>query len=262
MPAFVAARRIIGGRYLPPEVRRIFSAMTTYPPFDNRFAIRACVMSLINAGVWQRLDALQVYAAHDQQAALLDWVRLSNATAVNSPTFTVNSNVAGNGATSYVNTQLTPSTGGLKSSQDDASMGFYVGNAAATFARNGAVSSIGVVYTYIDRTASVGAALNRDGSGTTDTTGGNTIGLKSGSRSGSSVTAFSNGVAGTPGTVASNGLVNNPIWVGGNNNNGTIVNANSAPFRAFFYGQSLDATQMLALHNALTAYSQALGLAV
>lgn len=236
--------------------------MSTLPPAANLNAINDCVSALINAGVWQRLDALQVYAAHDQQAALLDWVRLSNATAVNSPTFAVNSNVAGNGTTSYVDTQLTPSTGGLKSSQDDASIGFYVGNAATGLARNGAVNNTGVVYTYIDRTASVGVALNRDGSSTTNTSGGNTIGVKGGSRSGSSVTAFSNGVAGTPGTVASNGLLNNPIWVGGLNNNGTISNAHSAPIRAFFYGQSMTAAQMLALHNALTAYSQALGLAV
>jgi len=47
----------------------------------------------------------------DSNFALIDWKRLSQYTAVNSPTFTTNNGFRGNGTSSYINTNFNISTG-------------------------------------------------------------------------------------------------------------------------------------------------------
>jgi hypothetical protein len=63
-------------------------------------------------GIWNKLDSFCVFANDGgSNFALIDWKRLSLYTAVNSPTFTINSGFLGNGTSSYIDTNFNISTG-------------------------------------------------------------------------------------------------------------------------------------------------------
>lgn len=72
------------------------------------------VSTLKGTGVWSKLDRLWLFAAENSQSALRDIVAASQAAGVNAPTFTVDRGYAGNGTSSYVNSQFVPSSAGGK----------------------------------------------------------------------------------------------------------------------------------------------------
>jgi hypothetical protein len=69
------------------------------------------VVALKAAGVWSKLDTFANFATDgDSDFALIDWIRLSDYTAVNSPTFTTDEGFTGNGTSAYINTNFNPTT--------------------------------------------------------------------------------------------------------------------------------------------------------
>jgi len=87
------------------------------------------VVDLKNAGIWSKLDTLAVFATDgNSDFALIDWKRLSQYTAVNSPTFTTNGGFTGNGTSSYIDTNFNPSVGTNKYLINDEGRFFWVDN--------------------------------------------------------------------------------------------------------------------------------------
>lgn len=86
------------------ETGKIIAAMMVKPDSTRRAAIKALVEGLIEDGLWDKLDLLYVMAAHDAQAARVNWKEPSNfeASVVGSPSFTTDSGYSGSG-TSYLN---------------------------------------------------------------------------------------------------------------------------------------------------------------
>ncbi len=85
------------------ETLDLFDRMSVRPDFDHRLAINTLIKALKDYDLWDRLDGLYLFAAHTQQAALLNWRRdAANMTAVNSPVFTADVGFTGDGATSYL----------------------------------------------------------------------------------------------------------------------------------------------------------------
>ena len=88
-----------------PATAALIARMSAPPPVARVALIDALVRALKSAGVWARLDCLYVLAAHDAQAARLNWVGAANdLAAVNSPVFTTDRGYAGDGATAYLDT--------------------------------------------------------------------------------------------------------------------------------------------------------------
>ena len=111
-----------------PEAQAIFDAFTT-PPDDTRKAlINDTVSALMTAGIWSLLDNLQVYAAADSQAALINWKApgTNNGSLVNAPAFKKGVGFRGDGSTSYINTNFNPTDGGIGATQDDMSFGAWL----------------------------------------------------------------------------------------------------------------------------------------
>ena len=71
--------------------------------------IDALIKGLKTDGIWTKLDRLWIFRAENSTCALTDLKALAVATAVNSPTFTADRGYAGNGSTSYINTNYNPS---------------------------------------------------------------------------------------------------------------------------------------------------------
>jgi hypothetical protein len=84
----------------------------TKPSGSQQLLQNQLVIDLKDGGVWSKLDTFAVFATDgNRDFALIDWIRLSQYTAVNSPTFTTNGGFNGNGTSAYIDTNFDISTG-------------------------------------------------------------------------------------------------------------------------------------------------------
>lgn len=133
MPALIGTRRTafyntpstVSASY-EAESEAIFAAFTTPPDNTRKGHINTCVAALKSGSVWTKLDVLQVYAAADTQAALINWKNPGtfNATLGGTTTFTTDRGYESNGSTGYVDSNFNASTAG----------GNYTRNSCTAFA--------------------------------------------------------------------------------------------------------------------------------
>jgi len=84
------------------------------------------VVALKAAGVWSKLDTFANFATDgDSDFALIDWIRLTDYTAINSPTFTTNEGFKGNGTSSYIDSNYNAQIDGTNYTITNASTGFW-----------------------------------------------------------------------------------------------------------------------------------------
>lgn len=97
------------------ETGALLSAMTTEPDDTRKTLIDTTIKALKTAGIWAKLDTLYFLAAHNAQAARLNWKSPGTFTLspVNSPTFTTDTGYASDGSTSYLNSGYIPNTHGV-----------------------------------------------------------------------------------------------------------------------------------------------------
>ncbi|MEI9850622.1 MAG: hypothetical protein WDN24_06905 [Sphingomonas sp.] len=248
----VAARRTID-----PAARALIARMGTPPDGARTAEIDRLVRALRGAGVWPRLIALYLLAAHDAQAARLNWVEASyDLAAFNAPAFTVDRGYAGDGATSYLDTGFAP-TGwaspdsacfGIWSLTADGSTGPGIGafdgdRQVALWNRYGGGFDLLFVRLNSDEANQVSVA-------STDGTG-----LFMGNRSSASdVQAYRNGASvASSSSSSSNAPGVNNVLIG--------VPPNAGRFAAAVIADSLTAGEHAALHEALAAYLAATGAA-
>jgi hypothetical protein len=98
----------------------------TLPSASQQILQNQLVVDLKDGGIWSKLDTFGVFATDgDSDFALIDWIRLSQYTAVNSPTFTTDEGFQGNGTSSYIETNYNPTIDAVNLSLNNASIGFY-----------------------------------------------------------------------------------------------------------------------------------------
>jgi hypothetical protein len=94
----------------------------TLPSAGQQALQNQLVVDLKAAGVWSKLDTFAVFATDgNSDFALIDWIRLTQYTAVNSPTFTTNVGFSGNGTSAYIDTNYNPNTQGVNYTLNNAS---------------------------------------------------------------------------------------------------------------------------------------------
>lgn len=100
-----------GYRFTNQEAADLVARFTTPPDNARKALIDTMVGVLKAAGVWSKLDALYIMAAHDSRAARRNWIADAyNLTPTSSPTFTADQGYAGDGSTSYLSTGFNPAT--------------------------------------------------------------------------------------------------------------------------------------------------------
>lgn len=110
-PAITIVSSASGCGSLDSATTALVARMTSTPNCARQNVINNLIVSLKTAGVWAKLDALYLFAAHDSQAALLNWTSASyNATLTNSPTFATDRGFTGNGSNAYITTNFNPTT--------------------------------------------------------------------------------------------------------------------------------------------------------
>ena len=98
----------------------------TLPSSGQQTLQNQLVVDLKSAGIWSKLDTFAVFATDgDSDFALIDWIRLIDYTAFNSPTFTTNQGFTGNGTSSYIDTNYNPNTNKVNLTINSASIGFW-----------------------------------------------------------------------------------------------------------------------------------------
>lgn len=96
----------------------------TLPSASQQILQNQLMVDLKSGGIWSKLDTFAVFATDgNSDFALIDWKRLTQYTAVNSPTFTTNQGFQGNGTSSYIDTNFNPRTQGVNYTQDNACFG-------------------------------------------------------------------------------------------------------------------------------------------
>jgi hypothetical protein len=98
----------------------------TLPSASQQLLQNQLVVDLKDGGIWSKLDTFGVFATDgDSDFALIDWIRLSDYTAVNSPTFTTDEGFTGNGTSAYIDTNFNPTTQGVNYTLNNASRYYF-----------------------------------------------------------------------------------------------------------------------------------------
>jgi hypothetical protein len=256
MPAATRRVTVLSPAFAPDTVS-LLNRMTTAPGAARRRLIDTCIRALIASGIWAKLDILYVLAAHDAQAARLNWKAPGSftLTATNAPTFTSDRGYAGDGSTSYLDTGWAPATNGVNYTQDSAAYGVWsltsAQSAAGTFGTRTSTDARAILRNASDQ-------LKYTINSATQTTIANTdaSGLFVVSRSAAAVTqSYRNGAAlgaAGSGTSAALSAVNFGVGEAG-------AAFSSYQVAAAFTGGNLSAAEQASLYTALQAFLHALG---
>jgi len=99
-----------GGVVLDPDTVTLLAAMTEQPTAALANLIDVTIKGLKADGVYALGDCLWVRGVHASQAGCLNWIkRAHDSTPVNAPTFTPKQGFTGDGISSYLNNNYTPS---------------------------------------------------------------------------------------------------------------------------------------------------------
>lgn len=243
------------------ETTALLARMSVQPDATRQGHINDLIAGLKSDGIWSKLGSLYVYAAHDSQAALLNWIR--NQAAINNGCmFTTDRGFTSQAPTGWIDWNETfdaindAAGGGTVNAQ---SYGCWC-NASPDTGTGGAIhlGSSGT-RSVIQAAANGGNESVRlhSGASVTSRVGTTRLGHRTLVRTdGSNLLMYYNGVAGTP--VASGG--------------GVIDAGRPATFRfgggyapagerllVAYLGGMLDATDVSNLHNRINAYKTAVG---
>lgn len=257
-----------------PDTRTLRAAMTVPPPPGRLWQIDQTIRQLKQHGIWQKLDVLWMLAAHNAQAARLNWKSPSQfaLTAVNSPTFTSDRGYAGNGTTSYLDTGWNPATNGVQYTLNSGGVGVYLNSGTdtgdnAAFAIGSAISGgVGETTGLVPRstTDTLRGRVNNTTSvlfsGVSVTT---RYGLSVVDRSGSaSTTGFKNGAGSTADTTASTAVPSASMFLGALNSGGSPILPVNNRIAFAYAGASLTAAQHAALYRITQNFLASMGAAV
>lgn len=251
-----------------PETRALFNAMTANGPTslygERKFLIDRTIRKLLNAGLWSKLDILYMLAAHDEQAGRLNWKSPGTftCTAVNSPTFTTDRSVAGNGTTSYLRTGYNPGTSGGTLAQNSHSFGVWTPSAAAADTAEMGSNNISLG---IRAAAGVPSARSANTSPAGSTVLSDGVGLTSANRTdGTGVQFRRNGVATETVAQNSGAIADSELLICGRNSatgGVTFSGGSSKPVACVYAGGFFSASEEAALYGVLLTYMQAVGAA-
>lgn len=247
------------GPPLPAEATALLARMSPAAPAPRAAEISTLVSALLVAGLWQKLDAFYMLAAHDVQAARLNWIAdLYNLTAVNAPAFLADRGYAGNGTSSHLDTGFNPATAiSPHFTQNAASIGAWsLTNQQGSSALMGGVSTGG--QSYLLPWAGDGnmyVTLNRAGD-TSRPSVGHSLGLFSASRTSfGSFTSHVNGASAVVSPVGSAAPGSGNFYIGARN----AQQFTSRRIAFAFIGGGLADGEVASLHAAVRSYLLAVG---
>jgi hypothetical protein len=217
-------------------------------------------------GSWAKLDREWIYQLGTPAAAAVDLVTRSSHTLVGSPGFTPYFGIAGNGTSSYANTNYNPVTNGVHYTGPDASFGYWVrvpGAVTGTpvYMGNDSRGTPNSNFSRLNATQTSWAV--NVGTGATNTvlnppTG---VGLQHGERTGASTgTFYHNGVSRGSSATTSTTPTSQPFFVlASNGGTGTPAFFSAATVSMAFTGSSMGPSIAASFYNDINTALNALG---
>lgn len=230
------------------------------------------IVGLKADALFAKLDRLWLFAIENQTEALVDIIANSLATAVNTPTFTINrgfasdGNAAGTG-TSYINSNFNPSVGGFNYVQDSATLFGWVqqmpaSTVGALVCNTSAGTQGGRIYPYYDLgggTFDVIWGANAIGQSLTGSAPG-TAGLYASTRTASNAQQFYiSGSLFSSNATASNAIDNQVFEFLRNPGISVEYFASTGRIAAGGFGSQLSATEHANLNSRLQTYMTGVG---
>jgi len=253
-------RASVGSPSYDADATALFARMSTAPNSTRKSTINTLVTSLKTEGIWDKLDTLYIIAAHDAQAARLNWMGNDsyNLTTSGSPVFVADRGYYIPGTPSYLNWNWAP-TNGVNYTQNDATFGIWTRRDIITTSSAAGSGNSGSQSLIVARSTS-DVLRYRINQNTTSNAGtvSDGFGLISISRTAANTTqAYKNGAAsGSAGAISSTALSSDPM------NFGRVAGSYTQnQFQAGFTGASLSSTEQTALYNALNTYMTTVGVA-
>jgi hypothetical protein len=225
----------------------------------RKVLINNLIVGLKADGVWTKLDRLWILAAENEASALTDLVGDTLATAVSSPTFTADQGYAGDGVTSYIDTNFNPSTQGVNYLLDSASAFAWDLTSRAADQKQifGSANGANRIGIYPRFTGDVCYCRINDDAGSLSNA--SSQGFFLGNRSSSTARQlYKDGSSvGTYGSEASTGISNLNFYICGINNNGLPETLSTDTIGVVGLGGSLNGTEATAVYNRIHTYMQA-----
>lgn len=242
---------------LDPAAATLIARMSTPPTAARRTAINSLISGLRGAGIWAKLDSLQVYAAHDAQASLLDWVNASR-TATATASFTTDRGYT-TGTNAVVDMGFGPSTSGVSMTLNSQTFGFFSDTSETNNTGSVAGCWDGVRGTTMAVRQPINPAMTfrvNTATSTQNNTQYASNGLWGVVRSSSSVQRLlRDGAEVLNGSVASTALASTNFFLGGLNSSGGAVKR----FNAAYAGQALSDPEHAQFNTLIRAYMTAVG---
>ncbi len=230
---------------------------------DARLALVSSLnFALKAAGIWTMLDRLWLLAAENSTAALVDLVTRTAATAVNSPTFTIDRDYTFDGATNYIDMNFTPSVNSTVMTASDLGLWLYerTNINSGGFSGGANTSNPPRVALYIRGNNGGNMAAVANGGGNVAIT--TSAGFLGTTLSVTTNTAWQNGASlGTPaGEVQGASLPAHSLYIGCFNNAGTASNFSTRSIGVAVAGKgSLSVGQQTSFYNAIQSYMTSVG---
>ncbi len=246
-------RMVVGGLGYDPATVALLARMGSVTA-ARKGLINTAIAAIKTAGVWDKLDVLQVYAADTEANALLNWKADAINATNNGATFTADRGFDGDAAATWVSTGFNPTSVAGQYVRDSAHMAVWVETDGADTDGHGIATTAYVRHASSNLTGRINDA-------TTSTIGaGSATGHHMLVRRGASdKRGFVNGAqVGSTLTTASTGLPNAIAGVGRWNANATYTDDRVACFHA---GAALSDAEITALYDALRAYMTGVGVA-
>jgi hypothetical protein len=237
----------------------LLAAMSSQPDSTRAGHIDTLIAGLKTDGVWAELGLLYVMAAHDSQAARLQWLNpgTNTLTPTNTPTFTTDRGYTG-GGTSHLLTGV--ATNAIPNfAQDDNGHGYWLLSSAT-----GTVPVGGTTIFSINPRNASNFVVGRNASvtvGTTTATVVTAAGLTSNTRTVSTDFNIYKDAALLQARTVTSGAIDAQTWMilAQNNGAGVAGNFSSAQVAVFWAGAGLSALQVASLHARLNTYLTAVG---
>jgi len=240
---------------------------TNAPTDALKALINKTIVDLKADGVFAKGDCMYIRGVHESLLACQNWIKNAhNSTLVNSPTFTAKVGFQGNGSTSYINLNYTPSTEANKYALNDASIAFMhtlVGTSTARYVY-GSIGTNGRSYMlfYTGGTAEREYCNSISYNNQIEQTNGLYVGYSryiSGANR--PVQAYSNGVVtgAAADCAATAALSDQPFYELALNNAGSVNNPMNGQTSFFFAGARLSDTEQLALYTRVKYFFDNVG---
>lgn len=235
-----------------------FERLTTPVTDRQELSFSKMVSHSKEAGVWPKLDVVQGYFLPSAQAARQNWKgNFANATAVGGPVHTPLQGYAGNGSSSYLNSNYNSGDGGAWQYQlNNAAYGYWTATTDAGSNTVGGVRTSGGSNQCVPLLETDGRwrpRINQDTQGTSTGDTGSTVAHFGSRRTGSnSISALRNGAVFFNANTLSTGIPNLPWFTGAANTGGSPSSFTSRGIRLFWAGAGLTNTEWADWHDILT----------